>query len=172
MKTQFISLLIALLAGLLPLQAQQVSISGIVTDKKLNEPIIGASVVVKGTSNGCITDLDGNFQLNNVVSGSTLVVSYIGYQTQEIPVQKGKTSYQVTLSEDTQTLDEVVVVGFGTQKKVNLTGAVATVDTKALESRPVSQVGQALQGTVPGLNLSTADLGGQLGQSMKTCWRN
>lgn len=167
MKTQFISLLIALLAGLLPLQAQQVSISGIVTDKKLNEPIIGASVVVKGTSNGCITDLDGNFQLNNVASGSTLVVSYIGYQTQEIPVQKGKTSYQVTLSEDTQTLDEVVVVGFGTQKKVNLTGAVATVDTKALESRPVSQVGQALQGTVPGLNLSTADLGGQLGQSMK-----
>lgn len=119
MKTQFISLLIALLAGLLPLQAQQVSISGIVTDKKLNEPIIGASVVVKGTSNGCITDLDGNFQLNNVASGSTLVVSYIGYQTQEIPVQKGKTSYQVTLSEDTQTLDEVVVVGFGTQKKVN-----------------------------------------------------
>ena len=103
MKTQFISLLIALLAGLLPLQAQQVSISGIVTDKKLNEPIIGASVVVKGTSNGCITDLDGNFQLNNVASGSTLVVSYIGYQTQEIPVQKGKTSYQVTLSEDTQT---------------------------------------------------------------------
>mgnify|MGYP002239210404 CR=1 FL=1 len=94
MKTQFISLLIALLAGLLPLQAQQVSISGIVTDKKLNEPIIGASVVVKGTSNGCITDLDGNFQLNNVASGSTLVVSYIGYQTQEIPVQKGKTSYQ------------------------------------------------------------------------------
>lgn len=167
MKTQFISLLIALLAGLLPLQAQQVSISGIVTDKKLNEPIIGASVVVKGTSNGCITDLDGNFQLNNVASGSTLVVSYIGYQTQEIPLQKGKTSYQVTLSEDTQTLDEVVVVGFGTQKKVNLTGAVATVDTKALESRPVSQVGQALQGTVPGLNLSTADLGGQLGQSMK-----
>lgn len=167
MKTQFISLFIALLAGLLPLQAQQVSISGIVTDKKLNEPIIGASVVVKGTSNGCITDLDGNFQLNNVASGSTLVVSYIGYQTQEIPVQKGKTSYQVTLSEDTQTLDEVVVVGFGTQKKVNLTGAVATVDTKALESRPVSQVGQALQGTVPGLNLSTADLGGQLGQSMK-----
>lgn len=73
MKTQFISLLIALLAGLLPLQAQQVSISGIVTDKKLNEPIIGASVVVKGTSNGCITDLDGNFQLNNVASGSTLV---------------------------------------------------------------------------------------------------
>ena len=145
MKTQFISLLIALLAGLLPLQAQQVSISGIVTDKN-----IGASVVVKGTSNGCITDLDGNFQLNNVASGSTLVVSYIGYQTQEIPVQKGKTSYQVTLSEDTQTLDEVVVVGFGTQKKVNLTGAVASVDNKKLESRPVTSVGQALQGVVPG----------------------
>lgn len=162
MKTQFITLLIAVLAGLLPLHAQQMSISGIVTDKKLNDPIIGASVVIKGTSNGCITDLDGNFQLNNVAAGSTLVVSYIGYQTLEIPVQKGKTSYQVALSEDTQTLDEVVVVGFGTQKKVNLTGAVASVDNKKLESRPVTSVGQALQGVVPGLNVSIPDAGGKL----------
>lgn len=74
-------------------------------------------MVIKGTSNGCITDLDGNFQLSNVAVGSTLVVSYIGYQTQEVSVQKGKTSYPVVLSEDTQALDEVVVVGFGTQKK-------------------------------------------------------
>lgn len=162
MKTQFITLLIAVLAGLLPLHAQQMSISGIVTDKKLNEPIIGASVVIKGTTNGGITDLDGNFQLNNVAAGSTLVVSYIGYQTLEIPVQKGKTSYQVALSEDTQTLDEVVVVGFGTQKKVNLTGAVASVDNKKLESRPVTSVGQALQGVVPGLNVSIPDAGGKL----------
>ncbi|HJH64165.1 MAG TPA: TonB-dependent receptor [Bacteroides mediterraneensis] len=162
MKTQFITLLIAVLAGLLPLHAQQMSISGIVTDKKLNDPIIGASVVIKGTSNGCITDLDGNFQLSNVAAGSTLVVSYIGYQTLEIPVQKGKTSYQVALSEDTQTLDEVVVVGFGTQKKVNLTGAVASVDNKKLESRPVTSVGQALQGVVPGLNVSIPDAGGKL----------
>lgn len=162
MKTQFITLLIAVLAGLLPLHAQQMSISGIVTDKKLNEPIIGASVVIKGTTNGGITDLDGNFQLNNVAAGSTLVVSYIGYQTLEIPVQKGKTSYQVALSEDTQTLDEVVVVGFGTQKKVNLTGAVASVDNKKLESRPITSVGQALQGVVPGLNVSIPDAGGKL----------
>ena len=167
MKTQFISLLVAVLLGFLPVHAQQMSITGTVKDKKLNDPVIGASIVIKGTTNGSITDLDGNFQLDNVSPGSTLVISYIGFQTEEILVQEGKTNYQVGLSEDNRTLDEVVVVGFGTQKKVNLTGAVATVDTKALESRPVSQVGQALQGTVPGLNLSASDLGGQLGQSMK-----
>mgnify|MGYP000388164493 CR=1 FL=1 len=92
-------------------------------------------------------------------------ISYIGYKTQEISA-KNKANLKVVLVEDNEMLDEVVVVGFGTQKKVNLTGAVTSVDTKALASRPVSQVGQALQGVVPGLNLSTPDLGGQLGQTM------
>lgn len=110
------------------LYAQQFSITGVVTDKKLNEPIIGASVVVKGTTNGTVTDLDGKFTIQASKS-SVLIVSFIGY-TPRIYNQWQPNFYQISLAEDTQTLDEVVVVGFGTQKKVNLTGAVATVDKK------------------------------------------
>lgn len=142
--------------------AQQFSIKGTVIDKKLNEPIIGASVLVKGTSNGTITNMDGNYSLTNVSKGSILIVSYIGYQTQEITFNGTQTFLKVELNEDLQTLDEVVVVGFGTQKKVNLTGAVATVDTKTLESRPVTSVSQALQGVMPGLNIDVNDKGGRL----------
>ncbi|MCP3893117.1 MAG: SusC/RagA family TonB-linked outer membrane protein, partial [Bacteroides sp.] len=148
------------------LYAQQFNITGTVIDKKLNEPIIGASVLVKGTSNGTITDLDGNFSLANVTKGSVLTVSYIGYETQTLTFNGTQTTFRFELNEDSQTLDEVVVVGFGTQKKVNLTGAVSTVDTKALDSRPVSQVGQALQGVVPGLNFSLNNQGGALGNRM------
>ena len=79
---------------------------------------------------------------------------FIGYTTQEIKVNENQFSYNIQMSEDTQTLDEVVVVGFGTQRKANLTEAVATVDTKILDSRPVTNLGQSLQGTIPGLNLS------------------
>ena len=87
------------------------------------------------------------------------------YTTQEIKVNENQFSYNIQMSEDTQTLDEVVVVGFGTQRKANLTEAVATVDTKVLDSRPVTNLGQSLQGTIPGLNLSVGGLGGQLGQN-------
>lgn len=146
--------------------AQQFSIRGSVIDKKLNEPIIGASVLVKGTGNGTITNIDGNFSLQNVSKGSVLIVSYIGYQTQEITFNGTQTSFKIELNEDAQTLDEVVVVGFGTQRKANLTDAVATVDTKVLDSRPVTNLGQSLQGTVPGLNLSVGGYGGELGQTM------
>lgn len=161
-----IGILILLVLGITSLYAQQLDITGTVVDKKLNEPIIGVSIFVKGTTSGTITDLDGTFTLKNVSKGSTLVVSYIGYITQNITIDGNKKNLVIALDEDSQVLDEVVVVGFGTQKKVNLTGAVSTVDSKALASRPVSQVGQALQGVVPGLNLSTPALGGQLGQTM------
>ena len=142
--------------------AQQLNIKGTVTDKRLNEPIIGASVLVEGTSNGTITDMDGNFSLKNVSKGNVLKISYIGYQPQQITINGNQTTFNIVLIEDTQNLDEVVVVGFGTQKKVNLTGSVATVDTKTLESRPVTSVVQALQGVVPGLNISASDKGGRL----------
>lgn len=145
--------------------AQHLNVKGTVSDK-LGEPIIGASVVVKGTSNGVITDIDGAFSLSNVPSDGILEISYIGYKSVEVTVSPSKTSYAVTLEEDNQMLDEVVVVGFGTQRRANLTEAVATVDTKALKSRPVTSLGQSLQGTVPGLNLSVGSYGGQLGQSM------
>lgn len=138
-------LFLILLCNCTFLYAQQFSITGVVTDKKLNEPIIGASVVVKGTTNGTVTDLDGKFTIQASKS-SVLIVSFIGYTPQEFTINGNQTFYQISLAEDTQTLDEVVVVGFGTQKKVNLTGAVATVDKKTLESRPVTSVSQALQG--------------------------
>ena len=142
--------------------AQQLSIKGTVIDKNLNEPIIGASVLVQGTNNGTITNLEGKFSLNDVPKGSILVISYIGYITQKVTINGNQTTFSISMGEDTKTLDEVVVVGFGTQKKVNLTGAVTTVDTKVLESRPVSSVAQALQGAVPGLNINAPDAGGKL----------
>ena len=164
MKKNLILFLI-LLCNCTFLYAQQFNITGVVTDKKLKEPIIGASVIVKGTTYGTVTDLDGNFTLQ-VSKGNVLVISFIGYTTQEIKVNENQFSYNIQMSEDTQTLDEVVVVGFGTQRKANLTEAVATVDTKILDSRPVTNLGQSLQGTIPGLNLSVGGLGGQLGQTM------
>ena len=154
------ALFIMLLFGIHIMYAQQSDIKGTVTDKRLNEPIIGASVLVEGTSNGTITDMDGNISKGNV-----LVVSYIGYQPQRLTIDGNQTTFRIMLTEDTQTLDEVVVVGFGTQKKVNLTGAVATVDTKTLESRPVTSVTQALQGVMPGLNIDINDKGGRLDYS-------
>lgn len=157
--------IILMLLGSICLHAQQLNVTGKVTDSQ-NEAIIGASVVLKGTSKGVITDIDGNFVLNDVPADGVLQVSYIGYKNVEMPIKPSQNSYTIVLQEDNQLLDEVVVVGFGTQRRANLTEAVATVDTKALESRPVTSLGQSLQGTVPGLNLSVGNMGGQLGQSM------
>ena len=107
--------------------AQHLSITGKVTDKQ-GEPIIGASVLVKGTSNGVITDLNGVFNMKDVPANGLLTISYIGYKEVEVKINPSQTSYSVTLEEDNQMLDEVVVVGFGTQRRANLTEAVATVD--------------------------------------------
>ena len=124
-------------------------IRGTVVDKN-GEPVIGASILVKGTSNGTITDVDGNFTLN-VSEGSVLQISYIGYVTQEV-VTTGR-PLTVILEEDTQVLEEVVVVGFGVQKKVNLTGAVAAITANELASRPVTNTSTALQGALPGVTV-------------------
>lgn len=128
-------------------------ITGTVVDQN-GESVIGANVSVKGTTNGTITDMDGKFSLT-VPDGAVLLVSYIGYLSQEIPVAN-QTSFRIVLLEDTQTLDEVVVVGFGTQKKVNVTGAVAVVGGEELAQRPVTSAAQALQGLVPGLQIASS----------------
>lgn len=138
--------------------AQTLSISGKVTDKNSQEPVIGASVLIEGTTNGTITDVDGHFTLSNVPSKGTLVVSYIGYATQKLPVN-GKTNFNIALAEDAETLDEVVVVGYGVQKKVNLTGSVSAVKGDALERRPVADATQSLQGMVPGLLVNNSNTG-------------
>ena len=128
---------------------QAVKVSGKVVDVN-GEPIIGANVKLKGSTNGTITDVDGNFTLNDV-SGGTLVVSFIGYKTLEVPV-KGKTFPKIVLHEDTEMLDEVVVVGYGSMKKESLTGSVAVVDQKIFKDKgTVSNPLQAIQGQVPGV---------------------
>lgn len=132
---------------------QQKVLKGTVTDAS-GEPVVGANVVVKGTTNGVITDVDGSFTLRNVPENGVLQVSFIGFTTKEIKITPSLQNVRIGLTEDNKTLDEVVVVGFGTQKKVNLTGAVASVSGEALSNKPVANIGQALQGVVPNLNVS------------------
>lgn len=124
-----------------PINQQSKKITGQVTDQN-GEPIIGANVIVKGSTTGTITDLDGNYSIE-ASSSDILLISYIGYNTKEIAV-KNQSTVDIKLVEDTQNLDEVVVVGYGVQKKVNLTGAVAQVTAKELENRPVSNATQIL----------------------------
>ena len=140
---------------------QSKKITGTVVDAT-GMPVIGANVMVKGTTNGTITDMDGKFSLE-VEDGAVLQVSYIGFANQEIKVGN-QTSLSIAMKEDAEALDELVVVGFGTQKKVNLTGSVGTVESEVLESRPVQNAVQALQGTVPGLQITTT--GGALDKQM------
>ena len=130
----------------------------------LGETVIGASVVVKGTTNGTITDFEGNFSIPGVKKGDVIEISFVGYKTAEV-VWNG-TPLNVTLKDDTQALEEVVVVGYGTQKKVNVTGAVSMVGAETIESRPVANITQALQGSIPGLNLTVGNSGGELNSSL------
>ena len=124
---------------------------GLVKDAT-GESVIGASVVVKGTTNGTITDFDGNFSLDGIKKGDVMVISYVGYQTQEI--KWNGSPLNVILKEDSKTLSEVVVVGYGTQKKANLSGSVAMVDSKELENRPIQNVSSGLQGLMPGVAIT------------------
>lgn len=134
-------------------QMQSNSATITVVDSK-GEPIIGANVIEKGTTNGGITDLDGKFKMN-VKFGSIIQVSFVGYTTQDV---KAASTVKVVLKDDTELLDEVVVVGYGSQKKENLTGAVASVDVnKTLAGRPIADVGRGLQGTTPGMSITLPD---------------
>ena len=132
-----------------PLEVQQTKkITGTVSDAM--GPVIGASVVIKGTSNGVATDFDGNFSLN-VNQGQTLVISYIGYLTKEVKVD-GRANYNITLEEDKKILDEVVVVGYGTMKKSDISGASATVGENAIKGSIITSLDQALQGHAAGVS--------------------
>ena len=139
---------------------QQVTVTGNVKDEK-GEPIIGANVIVKGTGTGSVTNVEGDFSLANVQNGSTLEISFIGYLNQDVKVN-GTKHVSIILKEDTKMLDEVVVVGYGVQRKSDMTGAVASVNTKTLENRPQTNIIQSLQGAVPGLNLSDLNQCGRL----------
>ena len=121
--------------------------------------------MVKGGTIGGVTDIDGNFAIDGVKSGDVLQISFVGYKTQEV-VWKGGV-LKITLEEDSQLLNEVVVVGFGTQKKANLTGAVATLGNDVIASRPVNSVVDAMQGMIPGMNFSIGSGGGALNSTAK-----
>lgn len=134
------------------LSAQELTVTGKITDKS-GESIIGASILVQGTTSGTITDFDGNFSVPNVSPNAVLVVSYVGYKTQNISVN-GKTIFNIVLEEDTETLEEVVVVGYGVQRKSDLTGAVASVKASdALKTTPTGNVSDALQGRMAGVSV-------------------
>ena len=144
-------------------QQQKVKTTGTVVDQN-GEAMIGVSVKVKDNATmGAITDLEGKFSIDTP-KGATLEISYIGYKT--VTVKAEGTALNITMQEDAEVLDEVVIVGYGSQKKVNVTGAVSMVDSKVIESRPVSNVSQALQGVVPGLNLTVPTAGGALDAGM------
>lgn len=131
-----------------------IRITGSVKDIN-GEPIIGANILEKGTGNGTTTDIDGNYSLTVKTPQSILAISYIGYKTLEVPASNARSGQlQVVLKDDSELIDEVVVVGFGSQKKVNLTGAVGTASSKELADRPVMLATQALQGVVPGLTIT------------------
>ena len=142
------------------LTPQQITITGNVTDENGN-PLPGANVIVKGTEVGTTTDPDGNFSLDLPVNATTIMISFIGYTTREILLD-GKNNFNVQLMPEVSTLDEIVVTGYTTEKKSDLTGAVAVVKVDELTSQPVSGVDKMLQGRVPGLNvISSGSPGGQ-----------
>ena len=154
----FLSLLI-LVSVSLSAYAQNI-VKGTVVDTT-GEPIIGAAVMVAGTTTGSVTDFDGNFVIENVASKSgQLKITYVGYEPATVNFKVG-TPVKVTLQEDNKNLEEVVVVGFGTQKKANLTGAVAAVDNKLLDNRPLTNLSSGLAGLLPGVSVvQTSGLSG------------
>ena len=142
--------------------AQGITVKGKVTDDK-GEGLPGVTVLLKGTTTGTATDASGSFSLDVPNGNGTLVVSFVGYLTQEVPINN-RTSIPVTLASDTKALEEVVVVGYGSQLKKEVTGAVQTVSAKEIKDIPVSQVTQKLQGRVAGVQINQAT--GKLGQGM------
>lgn len=148
---------IVFLASVTHVRAQgTATVTGTVSDAQ--DVIIGATVAVEGTQNKTVTDLTGNFVLKNVdVQKAVLVVSYIGMETKKFPLKGQTTNLKIELKEDLGMLDEVVVIGYGTQKRGNLTGAMASVDGKSLEKVPVANVGEAIVGRMPGVQVTTLD---------------
>lgn len=146
--------------------AQNITVTGTITDDTGFE-VIGATVIIVGdATRGTVTDIDGVYTLSDVPSGASLQFSYVGLKTEIVPVN-GRTRIDLVMKSDTELLDEVVVVGFGTQRKENLTGAVSSVSAKDLTARPVNNVAEALQGMVPGMNISTGSFGGALNAEKK-----
>ena len=152
MKRSFLVFFFMLFVGFV--YAQQFKVSGSVTDHKSGEPIIGASVVIQNTSNGVITDLEGNFVLDHVSKGEILSITYVGYKSQEIVLDGAKKQFKIVLTEDNEVLDEVVVVGYGTQKKQDITGSVVSVGEGKFTEGVNTNAFQMINGKAAGVNVS------------------
>ncbi|KQB43809.1 putative outer membrane protein [Flavobacterium daejeonense] len=139
----------------LPVLGQQITVKGVIKDAKTGIPLPGVSVLIKSTTNGTSTDFDGNYTIK-ADAKSTLQFSFIGYKTVEIPVN-GKTTINSSLTEESNQLDEIVVIGYGTAKRKDLTGSVASVTSEEVTRAPVANVAQALQGKLPGVNVVAQD---------------
>lgn len=141
--------------------AQGKTVTGTVIDQQ-GEPLTGCTVLVKGTTNGTSTDLDGKYSLRNVADNATLEFHYVGCLTQTVSV-KGQTVIDVVMRDDIASLDELVVVGYGAQKKSDVTGALSHVGAEELQSRPVSNAFEALQGKAAGVDITTSERPGTVG---------
>ena len=163
MKRKLMLLMTCLMIGIGLVNAQVSKVTGTVTSEEDGLPVVGASVLVKGTTVGTVTDIDGNFTINNVPSSAkTLVVSFIGLETQEVAI---KPTVKVTLSSDSQALDEVMVVAYGTAKKSSFTGSAGTMNADKIATRSVSNITNAISGQVAGVQMTSDN--GQPGESAK-----
>lgn len=153
MRTKFFAFVAMCLFAVSAAFGQSRTVTGQVISGSDNEPLIGVAILVQGTSNGTATDLNGNFTLQNVPANATLVVSYMGFTTQEVKATSNRMT--IVLQEDTELLNEVVVIGYGVQKKSDLTGAVGSVNSDALKSLSTTDAATALQGKVAGINIIT-----------------
>lgn len=144
------------LASFASLVAQTASVSGTVSDSE--GPLIGASVLVKGTNTATSTDFDGNFTLNNVdIQKAVLIVRYVGYDNQEVPVAGRTQGIEIMMNANENVMEEVVIIGYGTQKRGNLTGAMSSIESKVIDRVPVANVGEAIVGRMPGVQVTTPD---------------
>lgn len=161
MKHKLTLVLLSFFLGVQCMVAQQMKVTGVVINEDDGEPVIGASVVVKGTTVGTITNLDGKFELETQ-KNARLIISYVGLKTQETTAQP---NMKISLSSDAQELDDVIVVAYGTAKKSSFTGSASSVGAKDLDIRPVNNAIQALEGAAPGLQVTSSN--GQPGESPK-----
>ena len=157
-RFHFLLFMFCTLWAALPMAAQNINVKGRVVDAKDNEPIIGATVMVKGTTKGSVSDIDGNFQLTGVASNATITISSIGYKAQEIAVN-GQTNIQVALKEDSEVLDEVVVIGYGTMDKKELTSAISHISDKDFLSVSTIDPSMMIQGKVAGVSITNTGAG-------------
>lgn len=138
------------------LYSQNNTVKGVVTDASNNDPLPGVNIIIKGTQNGVVTDMDGKYQITVSSSDAVLQFSSIGYMNEETAIA-GRSTIDMTLSPDVASIDEVVVIGYGTAKRKDLTGSIATMSGEKLEKIPIANAAEAIQGRLPGVRVLTTD---------------